>query len=174
MWLAFSTNWTAEPVFSKRLEMPCKKSSRWKRRFSGVLSALSIDRMYSVSCHPLNRSPFERRARPTPVPKTKVAPQGQSFRLPSLASAKPAASPSLRTVTGTWNVCSSLLARGMPRKYGMRPPRKTKPRLFWISPGHEMAIPSISSLTGVTISSNPCQNSSIVGGVGILSVWTNW
>ena len=33
---------------------------------------------------------------------------------------------------------------------------------------HEMAIPSISSRTGATISSNARQNSSIVGGVGIL------
>ena len=65
----------------------------------------------------------------------------------AFASARPAASPSLRTVTELEMFVLSLLAGGMPRKYGMRPPRKTKPRLFGSHLGMKWRS-SISSRTG--------------------------
>ena len=175
MWLAFSTNWTAEPVFSKRLEMPCKKSSRWKRRFSGVLSALSIDRMYSVSCHPLNRSPFEKEER-----GRLLSLRPRSHRKDNLLDCQ-ALLPLVQQLLHHWEqwqvlemfVLVYLLEECLVNMEWDHLERQSQGS-FGSHQGHEMAIPSISSRTGATIPSNPCQSPSIVDGVGILSVRINW
>ncbi len=52
----------------QRLEMPCKKSSRCERLCSFCL--INRPNVAPVSCHPLNRSTFERRASIHPVPYT--------------------------------------------------------------------------------------------------------
>ena len=58
-------------------------------------------RRYWVTDRDDNKSSCETSPKPTPVPKTKAAPQSKSCRLPYLASAKAAASASLITFTGS-------------------------------------------------------------------------
>ncbi len=170
MWLAFSTNWTAEPVFSKRLEMPLQKSSRWKRRFSAFFCLINRPNVFCQLPSSL-RSPFERRARP-PSPL-----RPRSHRKDNLLDyqAFAWATSSFSIIENSdlvlrWNVCSSSLARVKCCAIWNETTSKDS-QGSWIHQGHKMAIPLISfpvqEQRFLLILPKPQSQAS-----GSLSVWT--